>query len=38
MTMAYAIVNNSINPDEIKRFTVMHYIMRRPVYPLFSNN
>ena len=37
MTMEYVIVTNLINPVESKRFTVMHYIMRRPVYPLFSN-
>ena len=37
MTMAYVIVTNLINPGESKRFTVMYYIMRRPVYPLFSN-
>ena len=37
MAMAYVIVNNSINPGESKRLTVLHYIMRRPVYPLFSN-
>ena len=37
MTMAYVIVTNLINPVESKRFTVMHYIMQRPVYPLFSN-
>ena len=24
--MAYVIVNNSINPGESKRFTVMHYM------------
>ena len=37
MTKAYVIFNNSINPGESKRFTAMQYIMRRPVYPLFSN-
>ena len=35
MTMGYVIVTNSVNPGESKRFTVMHYIMRKPVYPLF---
>ena len=38
MTMGYVTVTNSINPSESKRFTAMHYIMRRPDYPLFSNN